>query len=67
MVWIINERSNRVQEVPLGSKQMLAARNAYLTKNEADEHHLATCQHPTWLGNKSTGQVFCADCGKPGN
>jgi NADH pyrophosphatase NudC (nudix superfamily) len=67
MVWIINEQSNRVQEVALGSPQMLAARNVYRTKQEADEHHLATCAHPTLLGNRSTGHIFCSDCGKPHN
>lgn len=63
MVWIINDKSNRVQSVALGSAEMIAARNVYMTEAEAKAAHRETCKHPTWLGNSSTGAVFCADCG----
>ncbi len=64
MVWVINNSSNKVAEVALGSKEMLAAKNVYLSRAEAIKAHQVTCPHKTWLGHSGTGAIFCADCNK---
>lgn len=66
MVWIINDAAKKVQQVGLGSPEMLAARNVYQGQEEAQKAHQAECAavgHPTRLGNSKTRQVVCADCG----
>jgi hypothetical protein len=64
MVWILNE-VNKPVEVRLGSVQMFAAANVYMSEDEAKAAQRQLCQHETILGNRSTGRKFCADCGKP--
>lgn len=63
MVWVINSVPKVVQ-VGLGSAEMLAAKNVYLTSEEAYEALQKICPHQTWLGHSGTRQIFCADCNK---
>lgn len=63
MVWVINSVPKVVQ-VGLGSAEMLAAKNVYLTSEEAYEALQKICPHETKLGDRSSGRVFCADCSK---
>lgn len=62
MVWIINSFTNKVQQVGLGSTEMLAASNVWMTQEEAIRAHRESCSHPTRLGNSKTGVISCADC-----
>lgn len=55
--------ANKPVPVAVGSPEMMAAANVYMTEEEAKHAQRAACPHNTMLGNSSTGRVFCADCG----
>lgn len=63
MVWIIN-KVPKVISVALGSDEMKAASNVYMTQEEAVQALQKICPHETRLGNISNGRVFCAECSK---
>lgn len=63
MPYILHPDSNKPIQVTLGSSQMMAAPCVYLTEAEAKAAQQLVCKHETLLGNRSTGKVFCADCG----
>lgn len=63
MPWILNQVNKPVQ-VALGSPQMMAAANCYLTEGEAKSAQRQSCPHPLLLGNSKTGRVCCAECGQ---
>ena len=63
MVWVISGKSRKVIETQLGSPEMLAAENVYLTQGEAVVAHREACPHPLLLGNSKTLIKTCADCG----
>lgn len=62
MVWIIDEKINKVRQVGLGSQAMMDAKNVYMDESEAKDVFRATCKHPTRLANSKTKRVSCADC-----
>lgn len=62
MVWIIDEKINKVRQVGLGSQAMLDAKNVYLDESHAAEAFRALCKHPTVLANSKTRRMSCADC-----
>lgn len=66
MVWIINSVP-KVQQVSLGSKEMMAATCVYDTQESAARALQEICKHEVVLGNSKTGRTFCADCSKPFN
>lgn len=66
MVWIINSVP-KVQQVALGSKEMMAATCVYDTAESARSALQEICKHETVLGHSGTGRTFCADCSKPFN
>lgn len=63
MPWILNE-VNRPVFVGLGSPAMMAARNCYVTEDEAKHAQRQACLHDVWIGHSSTGYEQCADCGR---
>lgn len=63
MVWIINSVP-KVQQVGLGSKEMMAATCVYDTQESAAKALQEICAHETKIGFRATGHVQCADCGK---
>lgn len=62
MVWIIDEKINKVRQVGLGSQAMMDAKDVFLDESEAKDVFRATCKHPTRLANSKTRRVSCADC-----
>jgi hypothetical protein len=62
MVWIIDEKINKVRQVSIGSQAMMDARDVYLDESHAKEAFRTICKHPTVLANSKTLRMTCADC-----
>lgn len=64
MPWILN-KVNKPVKVALGSDEMNAARDVYISEQDAKAAQREFCKHETLIGIRSTGYVACADCGQP--